>query len=272
MGLVQGVGQAVLAGLSFAGQQIAGEDDSATAQEIIRAGIDRLTGAPPPLPPGFPSGRAAGDIGRPRRVDVNRLFGHVRTTLEGSLVQIQHETLDAPFVAAAEELLHKAALQKWGKARFRESIEALADRYGATTFTGSMADTWYNTTVLNASYNRAALTAYGTGPAARLFPYLAFRDAGDDVVRPTHHALNGFVARSDWAGWEALTPPLGWNCRCRLVPVSATIANALGWEGEYPRGREFLMPRTGEDGEFIMPGPDMEFRAPLVPLDSFFSQ
>ncbi|AKF08879.1 phage minor head protein [Sandaracinus amylolyticus] len=48
-------------------------------------------------------------------------------------------------------------------------------------------------------------------------PYVEYRTAGDNRVRPAHVALDRTVYRVDSAAWERIAPPNGFNCRCSMV-------------------------------------------------------
>ena len=52
-----------------------------------------------------------------------------------------------------------------------------------------------------------------------IFPFLQFRTMQDERVRHSHQALHGVTHPINDSYWDSHTPPLGWNCRCRLVPV-----------------------------------------------------
>jgi SPP1 gp7 family putative phage head morphogenesis protein len=52
------------------------------------------------------------------------------------------------------------------------------------------------------------------------FEYVTMRD---DRVRPTHAALDGMIRPVDDEIWMLYTPPIDYNCRCRLEPVSVTM-------------------------------------------------
>lgn len=47
--------------------------------------------------------------------------------------------------------------------------------------------------------------------ATSFFEYLA---VDDTRVRPHHWAFDGFIAPTDWDGWQAIWPPNGYQCRC----------------------------------------------------------
>lgn len=209
-------------------------------------------------------GRSAGDPARGvRRTDVNRIFGYVRQVMRSSLLDLQAQ-YDAGFMVAAEEMLRKAALGKWGRERYVDSMMKLAEGYGAVGFKAAHAATWYRTVILNAGYNQGMLVAFNGQPTMRLYPFLAYRTVGDERVRPNHAALAGLVAPTSWPGWREYTPPLGWNCRCRLVPVSYAVARELGWlDQKFPRGEEFFRPLIQDDGELLFPGFDPDFPSPL---------
>lgn len=51
--------------------------------------------------------------------------------------------------------------------------------------------------------------------AASAFPYLMYVAVMDSRTRPSHAALHGRVWRKDDPVWQVLTPPNGFNCRCR---------------------------------------------------------
>lgn len=48
---------------------------------------------------------------------------------------------------------------------------------------------------------------------------LRFVSALDRDTRPNHKAAHGLVARVSDPVWDMLSPPLGFNCRCGLVPA-----------------------------------------------------
>jgi SPP1 gp7 family putative phage head morphogenesis protein len=47
-----------------------------------------------------------------------------------------------------------------------------------------------------------------------------FQTAEDERVRDSHARANGLVAKHDDHIWDYLTPPLDFNCRCVLLPVT----------------------------------------------------
>ena len=80
-------------------------------------------------------------------------------------------------------------------------------------------------------------------------PYLRYTAVMDERTRPEHAAWHGTILPVDDEWWETHTPPNGWNCRCRLIPLSATQMRRAGWEvSERPASplRPVLNKRTGE--------------------------
>lgn len=88
---------------------------------------------------------------------------------------------------------------------------------------------------LNAKYNLNHLSAernaaLNAGSAAaqwqqaqaskEVYPYLRYKTAGDNAVRPEHAALNGVIRPIDDPFWSTYYPPNGYNCRCIAEPVA----------------------------------------------------
>jgi len=46
----------------------------------------------------------------------------------------------------------------------------------------------------------------------------SYHDAGDNEVRPTHHANDGVTLSRNHDFWTLWWPPNGWNCRCLIIP------------------------------------------------------
>lgn len=61
------------------------------------------------------------------------------------------------------------------------------------------------------------------------FPFAVYHTRDDRRVRPTHAAMDGFIAARSWRGWEKVRPKCGYNCRCYLVFVSWHEAVKRGW-------------------------------------------
>lgn len=212
--------------------------------------------------PGTIAERAAeGNPGPIRRKDLDRVQRYIRKTWRGASIDLQSKTLEEPFLTAAGDAMRTAAREKWGKDRFLAEIDRLADEHGAAGFRGSYAKTWHQTAVVNQSWNNGVLLMYGAEPTRRLYPYLILYTMEDDRVRPNHEALSRVVARSTWEGWQRYAPPLGWNCRCRLAPVSYIVAQASGWIDADGIGEDFP---NGEPREGA--GRDAGFSLPLITL------
>lgn len=59
-------------------------------------------------------------------------------------------------------------------------------------------------------------------------PAFRFDAVGDGDTRDNHGAADGMILRVDHPAWGKIAPPLGYNCRCQVVHVSALELDALG--------------------------------------------
>lgn len=70
-------------------------------------------------------------------------------------------------------------------------------------------------------------SAYGAGRLQQIQseavrsarPYVQYRTAGDNRVRPSHAALDRVIFRQDDPDWPRFAPPSGFNCRCAVVTL-----------------------------------------------------
>lgn len=261
-------GRVVAAGLAFSVRSFLspiwaqGVEDGVAKGFLTDAVSLALDALPAEASRGSVASRAADDNPGPiRRKDLDRVQRYIRQTWREASIDLQSKTLEEPFLAAAGDAMRTAAREKWGKDRFLAEIDRLADEHGATGFRGAYARAWHQTAIVNQSWNNGVLLMYGAEPTRRLYPYLILYTMEDDRVRPNHFALNRVVARSTWDGWQRYAPPLGWNCRCRLAPVSYIVAQASGWIDEDGNGEDFP---NGEPREGA--GRDAGFSLPLVLL------
>lgn len=83
-------------------------------------------------------------------------------------------------------------------------------------------------------YDQNAQTAFMAGryqammEATGTHPYWEYVAVLDSRTRPAHRAMAGFVFRYDDPFWTVGYPPNGWNCRCRVRPVSMAAMEASG--------------------------------------------
>ncbi len=90
---------------------------------------------------------------------------------------------------------------------------------------------------LETIYRTAIQTAYNAG-AWKHFeqskldsPYLMYTAVNDSRTRPAHRALSGIIRHIDDPFWDSHSPPLGFNCRCRLIALDAAQAKARSQDG-----------------------------------------
>ncbi|MBN0210460.1 minor capsid protein, partial [Pseudomonas aeruginosa] len=78
-------------------------------------------------------------------------------------------------------------------------------------------DTIYQTNMQSAYMAGRYAAAY---EARETHPYWMYVAVMDGVTRPSHAALHGKVFRWDDPIWQHITPPNGYNCRCRIVALT----------------------------------------------------
>jgi SPP1 gp7 family putative phage head morphogenesis protein len=86
-------------------------------------------------------------------------------------------------------------------------------------------------TAIQTAYNAGAWKSFERGKLSR--PYLMYSAVNDSRTRPAHRALSGIIRPVDDPFWDSHSPPLGFNCRCGLIALSAKDAEArsLGGQG-----------------------------------------
>lgn len=81
-------------------------------------------------------------------------------------------------------------------------------------------------------------------------PVFRFDAIGDADTRTNHNAADRIVMRVDNTDWNRIAPPLGYRCRCSVVPVSIAELNRMGRVGRDGQIREDRVP----PGAFPDPG------------------
>lgn len=109
------------------------------------------------------------------------------------------------------------------------------------------ADPWK----LETAFRTNVQTAYGAGNYEKyqdpdlkdMLPYFRYSAILDSGTRPTHRAMNGFIAARDDPIWDEWWPPNGFNCRCGVVAINKYKAER---EGIKPQSTSNLpLPDTG---------------------------
>ena len=68
--------------------------------------------------------------------------------------------------------------------------------------------------------------AYGRGRCeqqartAEARPYLLYDAVNDSRTRPSHAAMDGYIAHRDDPIWDTWRPPAGYQCRCRVIALT----------------------------------------------------
>ncbi len=119
----------------------------------------------------------------------------------------------------------------WGKLADVDSKTQEAQLYQAGS--NRRLKTIYQTN-LQSAYMAGRAKAQAEAPSFEYLQYVAVMDA---VTRPSHAALNGQVFRKDDPIWETITPPNGFNCRCRTRALTPGQAAREGLAVESSEGR-----------------------------------
>jgi len=64
-----------------------------------------------------------------------------------------------------------------------------------------------------------------------VMPCFQFHAVGDDDTRDNHRLMDGRIFLVDNPVWNKLAPPLGYNCRCRVVSMSRPMLDRMGRVG-----------------------------------------
>lgn len=126
----------------------------------------------------------------------------------------------------------------WGKAIDKTTGEILE------TYPSSNIPVQYGSPArLQLIYQQNLQTAYMAGRYQAMtggvtaIPYWRYVAVMDSRTRPAHSALNGRVWRHDDPIWNTLYPPNGWNCRCRVSPISKKSVERKGLQIEDSTGK-----------------------------------
>lgn len=107
------------------------------------------------------------------------------------------------------------------------NAERLFDRLGVTGLGRHHLDTVFETNVF-ASYQHGRFRQQNTPALIKARPFLVYRTVGDERVRESHAAMDGFTAPRDHAIWKTWYPPNGFRCRCRVEAISKREAEETG--------------------------------------------
>lgn len=97
-----------------------------------------------------------------------------------------------------------------------EEWKATVDPEFYSQFGDGQLQTVYRTNMSTAFTNGIIEQAQATGVSTKY----AFQAIMDDRTRENHAACDGIILGVDDPFWDTHTPPLGYNCRCTLIPLN----------------------------------------------------
>ena len=103
----------------------------------------------------------------------------------------------------------------WKNQINQEGIRNLSRQRLETVYRTNMSSVYNTSTRYNASTTEAT-------------PYLMFSAVGDQRTRASHQELDGVIKKASDPFWNVYTPPLGYNCRCSIIPVTEEYAQENG--------------------------------------------
>ena len=161
-----------------------------------------------------------------KRYSEEQVFGIVRS--------IDEHTTDIVNIALARSL-------KEGRPK-SEFIDWFTKQENIREATRAYADTVYRTNLVTA-YNSGRTRQARRMPGFIVgFEYLSTRDSSQ---RRNHGMLHGLRAPTDSPYWNIFHPPLGYNCRCVIKPITRPEAERNNWLNEDGRLRPWH-PKMGD--------------------------
>ena len=94
--------------------------------------------------------------------------------------------------------------------------------------TAARLETVYRTN-LNRAQTQGRLDIVRDPVVRKFVPLMKYNATRDARTRPTHKAMDGFVATVEQIDGQGIACPLGFNCRCSWSPVPLSVAAAKGW-------------------------------------------
>jgi SPP1 gp7 family putative phage head morphogenesis protein len=96
-----------------------------------------------------------------------------------------------------------------------------------TDLTSARLETVYRTN-LNRAQSQGRLDVCRDEVVQKLVPLMRFSATRDSRTRPSHKAMDGFIATVTQIDSQGIATPLGFNCRCAWVPMSIAEASRKG--------------------------------------------
>lgn len=138
---------------------------------------------------------------------------------------------------------------------FRDRMNSFLESKGYGGLTNFQADNIFRTNTQTAY--QAGHYAQMTEPGVlSLRPYWMYVAVDDRLTRPSHLAMNGFVARADDPIWDTWFPPNGYRCRCTVVSLTARQVAEQGLKVYDEVPDRMALP----DGRLAYVAPDPSFR------------
>ena len=101
-------------------------------------------------------------------------------------------------------------------------------------------------TAVASSYQGAQYTRLQDEIMQKVYTFYQYKTAGDNKVRDEHQRLEGRVYPAGDPIWREIWPPNGWNCRCRVEPL--TSEEAYGQNIERTAGADEVKQTVKESG------------------------
>ena len=83
----------------------------------------------------------------------------------------------------------------------------------------------------------------------KLFPCGEYRTVGDDKVREEHRKLHGLMLPANDPRWDKIWPPIGWKCRCYVVPRMRQEAEDIDFDEMRSKVDEYYNTKEWQQNE-----------------------